>query len=55
MIDIMSDAALYGYGASLGCQKTLKRNILRILPVRFYKYLRRLLVKTRNRKRLLQQ
>jgi len=35
-----------GYGASLGGSKTVKRDILRVFDVTFYKYLRRLLVKT---------
>ena len=38
------------YGASLDSPNTLKHNTLRVFYVQFEKYLRRLLVKTSNRK-----
>ena len=43
------------YGASLDGPKTLQHNILRVFKMSDYKYLRKLLVKTRNRKRLILQ
>jgi len=38
------------YGASLGGQKLINVTFYEFFDVTFYKYLRRLLVKTRNRK-----
>ena len=49
----LTNAQSTGYGASLGGPTTLKRNILRVFHVQIYKYLRRFLVKTRNRKQLI--
>jgi hypothetical protein len=45
----------YWYGASLGGPKTRKCIFFELFDVRFYKYLRRLLVKTRHSKRMFKE